>query len=579
MTVPAPLAWLCRVVLLDLLDMNASFQQLLHKIVILTGLLYYINPFGYFFYNVYLIVDVTPFHVAQGVSMAGYTVMVILWTVLYIHAKCNAGKDISSTIVNVWCYGTLIGMAGVTLGSTYRSEIPILSLVIEGCLVRMPGWKIYVGLYGILFAIAAYNTTAREYPDTYTALSIGTPVPDGPVLALITSLSNIVVAAVPVISCIITSTQQSELLAVADGAAVLASEVSNHLKNYDTEAVTEAVEAYREGAHVDPDLVVNYEAIVCNLDLYRAHLPNWMLKQSVAGSESASARSRSTTMSLDENASVVQSPARLSIGSFNPKPVVDTIGCGAMSLSSTVAFSIVEYRITDVDNRTERGAACSRFVDHVHACADASRGALHSFAGDAVQLSWNAATKVPQPEVKALRFLCALRDALADEAGVTAAGAVMSGKAITQFAGTGRVQALSIQLPWRAKLHVLFAFAVQHRAYVADSETTRNALDFVDSREVGVLHVPHGGGTVTVSDVVSEKKEAVDSEWMYVVDKAVEDIATRAVALCVKSAFAEALEALEAAPQPLPPLVQQLRDRAEQAVLTGQFSSKVCGCE
>jgi hypothetical protein len=222
----------------------------------------------------------------------------------------------------------------------------------------------------------------------------------------------------------------------------------------------------------------------------------------------------------------------------------------------------------------------SRFADAVHSLAAATHCAVHSFVGDAVQLSWNAAAKAVQPEVKAARFLARLRDEMAGDDTVTVAGAAMHGKATTQFAGTGAVQALAVSLGWRAALRALTAFAARHSAFVVAEPTAVAAQHAVTCRPVEALAVD---GAVVVAHEVLAERDDDDDEWMYVLAKQGTDVVTEAFRLCLDGGYGAAvskLAALDDGVDEVAPVVGNLRRRAEAAMSAPPvtFAESACRC-
>eukprot|EP00760_Papus_ankaliazontas_P008339 PhM_4_TR13733/c0_g1_i1/m.25165 len=63
-------------------------------------------------------------------------------------------------------------------------------------------------------------------------------------------------------------------------------------------------------------------------------------------------------------------------------------------------------------------------VDQLFEIAEQTRASIHSFYGDYVHVSWNAARRVPQHETRALQFLSRCRDSVQHTVGCTAAALV-----------------------------------------------------------------------------------------------------------------------------------------------------------
>ena len=103
-------------------------------------------------------------------------------------------------------------------------------------------------------------------------------------------------------------------------------------------------------------------------------------------------------------------------------------------------LTVGKVRFTGAD-----GVMC-RFVDAVHAIARETKGAVHSFVGDAVTVTWNAGLRAAQHETKAVTFMCQLRDRLLGE--VTVCGACTTGPGRYMMAGSV-LQAMLVRVEWR----------------------------------------------------------------------------------------------------------------------------------
>jgi hypothetical protein len=173
--------------------------------------------------------------------------------------------------------------------------------------------------------------------------------------------------------------------------------------------------------------------------------------------------------------------------------------------------------------------------------------------------------------VKAARFLCALKAALAGSDDISVAAAAMHGKATTQFAGTGAVQAVAISLPWRTELRTLMAFASRHRAFVVHHKTAAVASHACVTRAVEALQVldardATASETIVVHEVLAERGADDDNdEWMYVLDKDGTDKVTAALNACVCGEYGAAMSLLEAVADTAS-TVESLKRRTEAAL-------------
>ena len=272
-------------------------------------------------------------------------------------------------------------------------------------------------------------------------------------------------------------------------------------------AATVAIKATRLAGYrgADPELVESLSTIVANLDTYRPHLPNWMLDAAAAHqrnqraatmpddwdassvvADSGRDRSRSHSRSQSERsrASSRQSavsylvgeapsneariPARSAVvfsaaGLLGHAPVFDCRKVHVARAELSFNISAADVLSTGSVPRSMRlpsaciAAAATALVDAVHDASRATGAAVHSFVGDRVSLSWNAASSVSAPGVKAVRFLAKVRgavaavtlDATARNVCIRVGGAAVSSRARIQLAGgaTNPQRALLLSTP------------------------------------------------------------------------------------------------------------------------------------
>jgi hypothetical protein len=411
-----------------------------------------------------------------------------------------------------------------------------------------------------------------------------------------------------------------EMLKAANAANELSRSAAELLRHYDTDGVSLLLTEYRELPGADPELLDSYTALVVNLNLYRAHLPNWLVNRDLESDDDAADRAEaglepdsrcSPLFSAPNSATRAQrgdvnaippppsafgqaaafgqsrsrrlSPGESMNGSFNA-------GVPGLLLAEPkqahIAFARIDFRATP----GAASAATSRFAECVHQVAATTHCALHSFVGDTVQLSWNAATRAAQPEVKAVRFLIRLAAAVAPIDGIVVSGAAMSGKATTQFAGTERVKAFAVSIPWRNALSGLTTFARKHRTFVVDEATAAEANSTCELRSVEVLRFDERldvannlSQSVVVKEVLNEREDQCE-EWMYALEKSnTVDPVSAVLNKCIAGNYGDAVAALEklAVGTPLvAPTLLHLRDRALAGLrhAPAQFAEPVCAC-
>ena len=130
-------------------------------------------------------------------------------------------------------------------------------------------------------------------------------------------------------------------------------------------------------------------------------------------------------------------------------------------------------------------AATSRFVDKVSEYASVQLAAVHSYVGDELVVSWNAASRVSQPEARAGRFLARLK-ADPGHPDVLVGGAAYSGSARVQLAGTSaRQQAITVNTKWMPVLREMAALGAEFNTFFVDHHLSAESDFAIKTRGVG----------------------------------------------------------------------------------------------
>jgi hypothetical protein len=607
--------WVKRVVLLDVTNKKLPFQLFLRKLVLLANacilfvLVYYV-----------LTLIATPSdETSQIVKISDFVGGVWSFatfggTYLYA-AKTGTVPDLCLLI------NALAGIVGVTLNSIGAPSLPLLpsivAIMFQATVCGLPYRKVFFCLSTVAYAVISYNFAGIVTGSKAGLAFEGYREPSFAEVFFSCWVGYALVF-LPVACCIMSVTHQAKMIEAAEATITLSATVARLLRAYDTDAVKGALDEYEAAGAADPDLVASYRALVANLDRYRAHLPNWVVRPrrdngsdngsdpaSVASSERASQQSpqQSPGNSLrDEKPNVLRSPASphaLVAESHesrhqedNAAESIDLDGLLCLGrVVSDVAYALVDFRVGALDSDSAAQASIvGDFVDLVSYLATSTQGALHSFVGDTVQMSWNAAMNSAHPEVKAARFLCKLKIAMEStpSQSLSIAGAVMSGKASSQFGGSGYVSAFVLSLPWRAKLLACFALAKRHRAYVCAGSIVEAAGPTIVTRAVELLSVSQNGreSAVVVHELLGQRAPAdLNDNWLYL-QGGEAPVASPAVVgdplqLCIEGFYADAITALGDPKQDESALVANLRARALCAQLQPPqtFGTRLCCCD
>jgi hypothetical protein len=627
-----------RVVLLDVLNPAAPFVTFLRKLVLLNGMIIAIVSAVSAVFNVAVVLaaDPTPANYMQFVCQ-----LTLVATSVAAYAMAQRRGDVSDVALSVQMWGNAAGaLIGQLSTGIFPYNMGIASYAIFAAICELPFRNLFfipcVGVY----VVYSYNTAAlMTGNELWSAAGYNKPTMSN---MLRNYAFGLVVFAVPVVASVLHMLQHRRLLAAAEAANALSGRVAEMLRRYDTDGVAELLEEYSAAPDHDAHLLESYEALVANLNRYRPHLPNWLIKQRDGrdGSSSrASSRPSSAGLFSPAASNTLLAPdargwipsAGDAAGSRRPvsadrRPVSadrgpvsadrqrpadtgaadddapspredwadDVLDLDAIvsdhRVTHTVAYALVDFRVGAAMSPEEQASTVSDFIDMVHYHASTMQGALHCFVGDTVQLSWNAAMKCSQPEVRAARFLCKLKACVVGNTPAqefSVAAALASGQATSQFGGSGQVSAFVLSLPWRAKLLACFALAKRHRAFVCSDVVVAAAGAAIVTRPVELLSVKQHGenSAMVVHEVLAERlDQGNNDEWLYLLcgpggatGKEDADV----IQLCVDGFYADALAAMGPPSDNAPPLVASLRARVEAAVANpgDTFATVLCTCD
>jgi hypothetical protein len=584
-----------RCVGLDLLNPEAPFLTFLRKIVVLSMCFPAVIVV---FYQLLPFVGLSV-RLSSGALVAHVladTTLVVSAAVPYVTAHRTG--TVPNWALCVLMYGAAVGsLLGSIANPAYPYFVFVAIFSIFACMCEMPLRNVYLVLIAFVFCVSAHNTCATMAAQEVMAA-------DGYRRSTFSGmignyLGALIALVIPAVVCTLQTKQFRRLLAAAERANELSRDAAELLRNYDTDGVSHVLDDYRQLPDADPKLVESYTALVANLDRYRPHLPNWLLRPRRDGSDALSSSEASPVgpnLNAEPNPNVLDRPVVVSpSGDGVSQP--DSLELNLLErlisagrVASDVAYALVDFRISADMPSCDHGAVISGFVNTVHELATATQAELHCFVGDTVQLSWNAAVSTIKPEGKAARFLCHLKTATESTPGqsLSVAGAVMSGTALSQFGGSGYFSAFVVSLPWRAKLLACFALAKRHRAFVCAGTIVEAAVTSINTRAVELLCVTQNGreSAVVVHELVGLRASVdLDDSWMYMQGDAVPNnsMASDPLQLCVDGYYTDALGTLGKPQNGESPLLANLRVRAEahaaQRVPPRSFAVSLCACD
>jgi hypothetical protein len=541
----------------ELLRPHDDFRQQLRKIVLLFG------PLCSGVLVLVLAVNVATLghewgFAAIAARFVALHLLAVCWVTYFV---CRVTGRVTALTADLWLLGAWLGL--VIVAMTFH-DFPIdhsfIMLLVVSMLFRTPRLPMHALLNYVSLGVAFYNNAAysRGAPDVVLLADPGALMRGVGIRMFSAALMYGALAVVfgGLQLQLLESDRQTEQ-ATANGD--VAAELASHLGDYNTRRAEEVVARAIAECTADPKLLEGFRVLIGNLDRYRPHLPNWMLP-SAADDEGAGAV-ESDTDSIRFVEINTQSDHRPGSGTSSarrcapPSPHAHAVGppsphAGhlvpnvAQTAASVLAHAHFTFRADDPTTssppRRIADATCA-LADRVHQLARSTGGAVHSFVGDLVVVSWNAASRVVQPEMKAVRFLLRLREDTGD-AGIAVGGAAFAGQTRVQLAGSAGAQAaLTVHARWYEALGTLAALGRSLGTFVIDG-TFKTQVEFGavarpaaavcvdDWRDTAASIASHSLNysgrqqpppprVLVAHEVVSEVAEG-DDEWMYVLDKA-----------------------------------------------------------
>jgi class 3 adenylate cyclase len=207
-------AWLCKHVLLDLLSETDTFNHLVRKIVMNSGMFYAVNPLGCSLYVLSTVPAMRagdPELLSAIVSVIGAWLLMSCWIVCYAIARSM--RSVPDWLADLWCFGCSLACGVISVSSHYNTVIPQLVIGINAVLCGSPRLPLQLALCSVLSLLAGYNAAATKYPDVFPPVMIGPGSLDGAVVFMLLNFSNYVVAIIPVGTIVVQSTEFHRLFA------------------------------------------------------------------------------------------------------------------------------------------------------------------------------------------------------------------------------------------------------------------------------------------------------------------------------------------------------------------------------
>eukprot|EP00759_Apiculatamorpha_spiralis_P002115 PhF_6_TR10789/c0_g1_i1/m.17345 len=324
-----------------------------------------------------------------------------------------------------------------------------------------------------------------------------------------------------------------------ESAVTIATEVSEHLADYNTDAAEATLRKYTEMKDCDKKLQTVLSVIVANLKKYKPFLPNYVITPSCdmegvesEGNESYEeddeeeggenrfsdlASSVSDVVDIDAQAqppNIPQQVTEATRNTLNPPALrvrpkrrdshqrapLSSLSLLTMApVKRMVSYSMIHFQYKN-DDVIDNPLPLRDFIEKVHHAANSSNAAIHSCICDTVHITWNAATPCVNPKqraVAALRMLSAKSKVTLSARTEEVNGAVVSCEAECRL--TGKLHhTFLMNFPRSNVLSEMYRYACKVKTNVVCKETAKEIhdtpslmlVDIIDSNELYEITSP-----------------------------------------------------------------------------------------
>jgi hypothetical protein len=572
-------------VFIDVLNPADAFQLFLRKLLVLNGAFFAVVTLALLAIG---IAEVTSGKRAVDATFVIYAVVLAFFAATSgaVYAYTIATGDVPDGALATQLVGAALGGLTLALIDPVSDLVaPCAAYAVFASICGLPRLNVFIAFLVLVLILYSWNHACVTSGATCAIALAGYRTPHF-ADAVIGVVTNPLSLFAPVAACQLHVRHHKKMFAAADAATQLSRRAAELLGGYDTDGVAALLEEYASQPGADPALLASYGTLVANLNRYRPHLPHWMVAPRGPDTDMASIRSTSSADGQEPRSPLVDVLAGPVDAEDSLQELADIDALlNTQRVTRKVAVALVDFCVDVAQPAGEQAATISEFVDVMLHVSRATQAAMHSFVGDTVQVSWNAATRCALPEVKAVRLLGKLK-AIVDGGHyvqhMTVSAAAMSGEAVSQFAGS-RVSAFTLALPWRPKLSACVAFAKQHASFCCSDGLAVASEDVVATRPVELLSVTVGGAssTVVVHEVLGEQPTDDDSDqWLNMLRRSTRaGRDTSALQLCADGRYAEAITALGPMERDTPSrLITHLRGRATAAMANPAAPFAVCAC-
>eukprot|EP00672_Neobodo_designis_P026739 CAMPEP_0174850804 /NCGR_PEP_ID=MMETSP1114-20130205/21149_1 /TAXON_ID=312471 /ORGANISM="Neobodo designis, Strain CCAP 1951/1" /LENGTH=676 /DNA_ID=CAMNT_0016085291 /DNA_START=44 /DNA_END=2074 /DNA_ORIENTATION=- len=496
--------------------------------------------------------------------LAVYTTCALLasiaWLSSYFVVRLTSCSP-RTTVTVLLIINAALSAIAVPCTMDYPFPVTFVLSVMLAALFNVPGRAAWMAGCAVPYLVAAYNHAVRssqfDFPplllDGTANSDLTAPMRLGPWVA--TYFFTVVIAA----AFYAMHDEYARSIERAAASANAAKAVATMLARYDTPAARAVLlEASQPADHpaqagppssskqstdqallddgdrvcgADETLVMSLATIVSNLEAYRPHLPNWMVDAAFCARSTDDDDETDRGTAETTSARSCRSSHRSGNGSRKGNAATPNPDVFTWRTAAVVRARLRSRVLRGAGDASDITSLLSSFVDIVHAAARNTKAAVHSFIGDTVEVSWNAAADVPAAKGKCLRFMAQMFDAaapLANAVGANGATLRVGGGAIAcrakiQMAGRDTQQALLISIgeQQEAVLSRIAAVGLEHGAFLAVGDIAATALDV---RCCPVATLPcfdgDGGGAADVVPVcqVFDRVDAatMDSpDWLF----------------------------------------------------------------
>ena len=439
-----------------------SFDDLMRKSALAIGLAF--TPFALAYFVIYGYVAANGGSWEPLIWCATYTLWSTVAATMYLIVRRT--KKCPAVFCDVYFASLALCQLSISAEMPFWSAwsgASIQFMIVNAFPFRFSWLPVALGFCSIW--VQAWNVTFAFGDDVGSnpSISIGTPY-YGPLFERMLWVFGFGLALTTCCSVFVTAMVKHHKTVYERGALAsrLSAFTAEKLRRYDTTTVRRALHWYDKHELGDPEVGRSIGVLTSNLELFRPHLPNWVLRavgeteEGEDGFGSAASEDSPSSRSAEAEKRLRRIPDGVTFPSPLPKRFTHA--------KRFVTVALLHFRLLGADC----DAALDHLVDTVHKIASDTRGEVHSFVANVAMVTFGASAQPSRSgPADGCRFLSRL---ITECSHLQVSGAICSGAAGCSVAGKSHA-GLIVDTDFEGSLWNIFIRAKVLRSVLLDATT------------------------------------------------------------------------------------------------------------